>query len=123
MIGERLELLEERAMATAYPTTELPPAEDGLNDPRPAGIAPEDRPVRIRVTPQGVKLAFFHGSRSMPPFKLTIPYAQWAQMVQLIAYPPPGVEGFEAFVGFTPEALALHRIDAVPVGGEVANDE
>jgi hypothetical protein len=43
-------------------------------------------------------------------------------MVELIAYPPPGVKGFEAYVGFTPEALALHCIDAVEVGAET-NDE
>lgn len=85
--------------------------------------SPDDRPVRIRLTPHGVKLAFFHGSRPLPPFKLTIPHEQWAQMVQLIAYPPPGVAGFEAYVGFSPEALALHCIDAVEVGGEVGNDE
>ncbi|MEI9894266.1 MAG: hypothetical protein WDN28_10370 [Chthoniobacter sp.] len=79
--------------------------------------------MRIRVTPYGVKLAFFHGWKSIPPFKLTIPHEQWAQMVQLISYPPPGVQGFEAFVGFTPEALALHRIDAVEVGGGEAHDK
>jgi hypothetical protein len=83
----------------------------------------EDRPVRIRLTPHGVKLAFFHAARALPPFKLTISHEQWAQMVELIAYPPPGVKGFEAYVGFTPEALALHCIDAVEVGGEMTNDE
>jgi hypothetical protein len=84
---------------------------------------PGDRPVRIRITPHGVKLAFFHNARPLPPFKLTIPHEQWLQMVELIACPPPGVKGFEAYVGFTPEALALHRIDAVEVGGKTANDE
>jgi len=123
MIGEGLELLEEQAVAGEYPTTELPRTEDPLCERGPAMTPSEDRPVRIRLTPYGVKLAFFHGSRSMPPFKLTIPHEQWAQMVQLITHPPPGVQGFEVFVGFTPEALALHRIDAVPVGGEEANDE
>ncbi|MDR3404970.1 MAG: hypothetical protein P4L99_20875 [Chthoniobacter sp.] len=117
MIGEELDLIEDRSVAAEYPTTELPPAEDPLHGKGPAMTPPEDRPVRIRITPQGIKLAFFHGSRSMPPFKLTIPYAQWAQMAQLITYPPPGVQGFEAFVGFTPEALALHQIDAVEAGG------
>ena len=82
-----------------------------------AMTAPEDRPVRIRITPFGIKLAFFHGSRPLPPFKLTIPHEQWTQMVQLTSYPPPGVEDFEAYVGFTPEALAVHRIDAVEAGG------
>ena len=85
--------------------------------------SPADRPVRIRLTPHGVKLAFFHGSRPLPPFKLTISHEQWAQMVELIAYPPPGVAGFEAYVGFSPEALALHRIDAVEVGGEMTDAE
>lgn len=84
---------------------------------------PDDRPVRIRLTPHGVKLAFFHGTRALPPFKLTIPHEQWAQMVALIAYPPPGVERFEAYVGFTPEALALHCIDAVEAGSEIPTDE
>jgi hypothetical protein len=83
-----------------------------------ASLPLEERPVRIRVTPWGVKLAFFHGSRALPPFKFSIPHEQWEQMVRLVAYPPPGLPGFEAFVGFTPEALALHRIDAVPVGRE-----
>jgi hypothetical protein len=69
--------------------------------------------VRVRVTPFGIKLAFFHASRPLPPFKLTIPHEQWQQLVQLVTYPPPGVQGFEAFLGFTPECLALHRIDAV----------
>ena len=58
---------------------------------------------------------------SLPPFKLTISREQWAQMVRLIAYPPPGVRGFEAYVGFSPEALALHRIDAVEAGAENEN--
>jgi hypothetical protein len=81
-----------------------------------AWTLPEDRPVRIRVTPFGIKLAFFHSSRPLAPFKLTIPHEQWAQMVELITYQPPGVQGFEAYVGFTPESLALHRIDAQEVG-------
>lgn len=119
MIGEELDLIEGQAVAAEYeyPTTELPSAEDPLDGKSVAATPPEDRPVRIRITPHGIKLAFFHGSRSMPPFKLTIPHEQWAQMVALIAYPPPGVRGFEAFVGFTPEALALHQIDAVEAGG------
>lgn len=87
-----------------------------------ASTLPDDRPVRIRLTPHGVKLAFFHQARALPPFKLTIPHEQWAQMVELIAYPPPGVKGFEAYVGFTPEALALHCIDAVEVRAET-NDQ
>lgn len=83
---------------------------------------PGDRPVRIRITPHGIKLAFFHGARPLPPFKLTIPHDQWAQMVHLIAYPPPGIAGFEAYVGFTPESLALHRIDAVEAGTQSQTD-
>jgi hypothetical protein len=51
----------------------------------------------------------------MPPFQLNIPHEQWAQMVQLIAKTAPRVPSFEAFVGLTPESLALHRIDAVEV--------
>jgi hypothetical protein len=79
----------------------------------PAVTPPEDRPVRIRVTLCGIKLAFYSASRPLPPFKLTIPHAQWAQMVELIAKTAPRAPGFEAFVGFTPESLALHQIDAV----------
>lgn len=86
-----------------------------LNDEGPAAALPDDRPVRIRVTPCGIKLAFFHASRPLPPFKLTIPHEQWAQMVQLIAETAPRLPSFEAFVGFTPESLALHGIDAVEV--------
>jgi len=84
---------------------------------------PTDRPVRIRITPHGIKLAFFHGSRPLPPFKLTIPHDQWAQMMQLTTYPPPGVAGFEAYIGFTPESLALHCIDAVEAGAEAKGGE
>ena len=86
-----------------------------LDDEGPAAAPLGDRPVRIRVTPCGIKLAFFHASRPLPPFKLTIPHEQWAQMVQLIAETAPRVPGFEAFVGFTPQSLALHGIDAVEV--------
>jgi hypothetical protein len=74
---------------------------------------PEDRPVRIRITLCGIKLAFYHASRPLPPFKLTIPHGQWAKMVELIEKTAPRVSGFEAFVGFTSESLALHQIDAV----------
>src|SRR5258708_40231885 len=90
--------------------TEMP---HELREKEPPWTPPEERPVRIRITPCGVKLAFYHASRPLAPFKLTIPREQWEQMVRLIAYPPPGVQGFEAFVGFTPEALTRHRIDAV----------
>jgi hypothetical protein len=106
---ELIDRLYDEAMAAQ----EEAALNDVLNERGAALTLPEDRPVRIRVTPCGVKLAFFHASRPMVPYKLTIPHEQWAQMVRLITYPPPGVQGFEAFVGFTEEALALHRIDAV----------
>ena len=93
---------------------------DGWNGTDAAASPPEDRPVRIRVTPCGIKLAFFHASRALPPYKLTIPHEQWAQMVQLIERTAPRVPGFEAFVGFTPELLAFHQIDAVEVEIESA---
>jgi hypothetical protein len=96
-------------------TTDYDPIERSLESGS-AWTPPEDRPVRIRVTPFGIKLAFFHSSRPLAPFKLTIPHEQWAQMVELITYQPPGVQGFEAYVGFTPECLALHRIDALEAG-------
>ena len=116
MIDERPELFDASAEAMPYASTDLPSESGWPEDKGPAVTLPEDRPVRIRLTAHGVKLAFFHGSRALPPFKLTIPRAQWAQIVDIVAFPPPGVQGFEAFVGFTPESLALHRIDAVEAG-------
>ena len=81
----------------------------------PATSQHEDHPVGICITPDGIKLTFFHASRPVPPFQFTIPHTQWAQMVQLIAETAPHMPCFEAFVGFTPASLALHQIEAVEV--------
>jgi hypothetical protein len=124
-------MIDEKELPEAPCETALAGLEEGVGE-MPAGemrnergaalTPPEERPMRIRVTPFAVKLAFFHASRALPPFKFTIPHEQWQQLVQLTAYPPPGLPSFEAFVGFTPEALALHGIEAVPLGGE-GNEE
>ncbi len=78
----------------------------------PTPLPPEDRPLRIRLTEHGIKLAFYHRAQPLPPFKVSIPLEQWEQLLALLFGLAPDVADFEAYLGFTPETLALHRIDA-----------
>ena len=113
MIGEEIERIHDEALARQYAATQLPVTGDALSQNAGVEIPPEDCPVHLRATPESIELAFFDASRPLPPFKLVMPREQWKQMVRLIAETAAGVPGFEAFVGFTPESLALHGIEAV----------
>lgn len=48
---------------------------------------------------------------------MRIPHEQWLQMSQVIAERMP-----EAFVGFSPETIALHHIDAVELTDQENNE-
>ena len=80
----------------------------------PAMLPPEERPLHLRVTQQGVKLRFFHTTKAIPPFKINLPIEQWEQIVQLVAATKRDTPEWEGYVGFNEQLLALHRIDAVP---------
>jgi hypothetical protein len=90
------------------------PFSDNITPPIPSTPVMEEKPVRIRVTPYGIKLAFFHRTEVRRPLKVSIPFEQWQQMSTVISDVDAG-QRFEGFFGFTPETLALHRIDAVPL--------
>lgn len=117
MIDEKMDSMCETEIAAQNASPEPASTDVAQQHHREAVLPAEDQPVRVRLTPWGVELTFFHASRAVPPFTLMIPRGQWEQMARLIAYPPPGVRDFEAFVGFTQETLALHGIDAVEAGG------
>lgn len=80
------------------------------NEKGPAITPPDEKPIRLKVTPYGVKLAFFHSTKSIRPMKVAIPLEQWRLMNQLVE-----IRARIALIGFTPETLALHEIDAVEV--------
>lgn len=84
----------------------------------PAQMEAQAQPMRVRMTRVGsVKLAFYHPTRALPAFRVTISHDQWKQIAETLAKLPAGVQDFQAFFGFNDEQLALHRIEAVPMEG------
>jgi hypothetical protein len=92
------------------PTT--PPPESAALDLSPC----EDRPLHVRITPHGVKLQFFHSSRALPPFRINLPFEEFAQLITVVSdVRHHRLPGQEAYLGFSEQLLALHQIDAVEV--------
>ena len=78
-----------------------------------AALPLEELPMHLLITPQGIELSFYETTSERLPYKVNIPREQWNQMVDLVAMFASRVDRFEAYVGFTEQSLALHRIDAV----------
>ena len=80
---------------------------------------PAAQPLRLRVNPAGVKLAFYHRNRALLPVKVKLNKAQFAQLEALVAG-AGSEEWAEYYLGFDEGTLALHGIAAAPLESEGA---
>jgi hypothetical protein len=73
---------------------------------------PQDQPISIRVGPKAISFGLYHRERQMRPFIVSMPRAEFEALCAFVASVPVHCHS-SGFLGFTPEQLQLHGLDAV----------
>ena len=73
------------------------------------------RPLRVKVTKGAVILEAFHHREAGRFFRIEMRRDQGADLAQMLTEAIERDGAREFLLGFTPETLAFHKLDAVPL--------
>ena len=89
-------------------------SEPRITEPRIADRPPLPRAISVAVNAEGrVRLHFYSHTEARPPYQVRLSRGDALQFAQAIMQGLATRETSEVLLGFTPQLLALHRIEAV----------
>lgn len=80
--------------------------------------APIEKPMRVTVYPDCLRLDFYNAKEPGRKYTVRLPRWQSDALFDMIADAQVGSGPRQFLLGFGPEDLAFHRIDAVEAGAE-----